>query len=117
MKLPLEFYSKIFGTIVIISAVLFLVWACVPKPVVAPVHEAADLEEEIFLRAENFFKAESYNKALKIYRSYLADYRRKIIRLHWIRISVFWQSIPTAHWSVKQKLKFWPRYSIRVDMR
>ena len=74
IKLPLEFYSKIFGTIVIISAVLLLVWACVPKPVVAPVPEAADLEEEIFLRAESFFKAESYSKALNIYRSYLADY-------------------------------------------
>jgi ABC-type branched-subunit amino acid transport system substrate-binding protein/predicted negative regulator of RcsB-dependent stress response len=74
IKIPIEFYSKILGTIVIISAVLFLLWACVPKPVVSPVHEAADLEEEIFLRAENYFKAESYDKALKIYRSYLADY-------------------------------------------
>jgi ABC-type branched-subunit amino acid transport system substrate-binding protein/predicted negative regulator of RcsB-dependent stress response len=74
IKLPFGFYRKNFGTIVTISAVLFIVWACVPKPVVAPVHEAADSEEEIFLQAENFFKAESYDKALKIYRSYLADY-------------------------------------------
>jgi len=74
IKIPLEFYSKIFGTIVIISAVLFLASACVPKPVVAPGQKPADLEEEIFLRAENFFNAESYNKALKIYRGYLADY-------------------------------------------
>ncbi len=70
----LEFYSNIFGTVVILSAILFLLGSCVPKPVVGPVHGAADLEEEIFLRAENFFKAESYDKALKIYRSYLADY-------------------------------------------
>jgi ABC-type branched-subunit amino acid transport system substrate-binding protein len=74
IKMPLDPYHNILGALAVIAAVLFLTWACVPRPVGPPVHEAADLEEEIFLRAENYFNADSYDKALRIYRGYLDDY-------------------------------------------
>ena len=74
LKLPFESFCKISATLISISAILFLLWACTPKSGVTSVHKPADLEEEIFLRAENFYKAESYGKALKIYRRYLADF-------------------------------------------
>lgn len=60
--------------IFITATALFLVWACAPKPVIAPGPKAADFEEELFLRAENLFQAQSFKKALETYETYLDDY-------------------------------------------
>ncbi len=71
-----KFFVKITKTIFISAAALSFVWACVPKPVVVPVPQAADFEETLFLRAENLFATGSYDEAFEVYKSYLKDFAK-----------------------------------------
>ncbi|MBW2657298.1 MAG: penicillin-binding protein activator [Deltaproteobacteria bacterium] len=62
--------------IILLSAVLFI-WACAPKPVIAPAPDQVTSEDEFFSRAEQLYESESYDEALALYDEYFRRFPDK----------------------------------------
>jgi len=57
--------------ITVLGAVLVMIWACAPRPVVKPVPPKREGAYELFSKAEQLFAARAYGQALSLYQQYI----------------------------------------------
>jgi branched-chain amino acid transport system substrate-binding protein len=59
---------------IVLTCLLIVLSACVPKPPVPPEPVAVGAEEDLFIAAENMYEAQYYQQALDAYRAFLNRY-------------------------------------------
>lgn len=59
---------------IVLTCLLIVLSACVPKPPVPPEPAAAGAEEDLFIAAENMYEAQYYLQSLDAYRAFLNRY-------------------------------------------